>query len=135
MFDESTILNYKMNFEVYKLYYNMALAYETQGRPNDSCSRITNRCLSASTIYFFSHYNLGLLLHRFGMLDEAASNTKRRFTITRCLWRPIAIGGHADRKGVTRRRSSIWRQGSRLDPAADTFVTLTDAYAQMGRSA
>ncbi len=70
LYRNAPILNYKLSQESHKLYHNWALACEELNR-EDEAIRHYEEAIEIRPDYALSHYNLGLVLQRYGALEGA----------------------------------------------------------------
>jgi protein O-mannosyl-transferase len=130
---DSPILNYRLSQESHKLYYNLGLACETFGRTREAIAYY-KRAIELKPDYDIAHYNLALLLHRFGLLQSALDEYEEAIRLT-----PDFAAAHVNLgallAGAGRYDEAIGHleEGVRLVPDATAYVTLVDAYVQLGR--
>ncbi len=69
---ESSILNYRLSKETHKLYYNWGLACQELDRSDEAIAHY-QQAIQLSPDHAQSHYNLGVLLQRRGLLAAACA--------------------------------------------------------------
>ena len=111
LYRNAPILNYKLSQESHKLYHNWALACEELNR-EDEAIRHYEEAIEIRPDYALSHYNLGLVLQRYGACwkvrcgnTKAALQVNPAFAAAQC-----NTGAYWPRPVSTKRRFRIWKR-------------------------
>ncbi|HVU88487.1 MAG TPA: tetratricopeptide repeat protein [Pirellulales bacterium] len=133
LYQNSPLLNYKLNHEAHKLYYNWALACQDLERPDEAIHHY-EEAINVLGDHAQSHYNLGLLLQQRGLLAAALAQYKEALRINPAFAAANCnLGALLATAGQFEEAIPYLENGSRLDPEPGTFINLVDAYSQVGR--
>lgn len=133
LYEDSSLLNYKLNRDIGTLYFNMGLAYESIDRPREAIVHY-NRAIAARPHFAYGYFNRGLLRQRLGRLQGAREDYEQALQIKPDLVDAlINLGALLAAAGRYEEAIPHLEEAARLEPDAAVYVNLVDAYAQSGR--